>query len=484
MNKSQLINYIDLHITDPENKQNTAAVVRDVLETMVTELNLQSVGMGVVFIDATNGDDTNGERGNIAMPFKTLSAALSGSVSGDLIILLPGTLSTTTGLLIPGREQNYYLCPGATLIFTPNNTELIFDNNITSTCRVFGKGTIVMTGTPGANYSIEIQNSGSVLELGIPVLTLNNTISISGSITNRVKVFTINNASANHISVDNLPANGKSIWEGVEIHTNFTHYNFFDFSGDSTAEYYFKRCIWVDSVGDSTSTWGLPSTSGPSVTLEDCLFKLNSDYLMDFNIAINIPLTLKGKNISNKGWRNTAVGYGFNFSGGGELIDYLGGQYINTMLNSPSTLIGTDSDGNLVNTTASIESISVWKKYTIAYSDINAIGSSSTQYFLFNLPAGGVIEDIKIKHSQSFVGGSISALTVSAGIVGDVAKYSSPFSIFQPVASNTFILSAGPYSEDHDNSIGIYLNFVATGGLLTALTAGSVDIWFSTSVVK
>lgn len=55
----------------------------------------------VVSVDATNGNDGTGARGNIYKPFATIAAALAAAAAGDLVFILPGTYSVAADITIP-----------------------------------------------------------------------------------------------------------------------------------------------------------------------------------------------------------------------------------------------------------------------------------------------------------------------------------------------------------------------------------------------
>ncbi len=110
--------------------------------------------------------------------------------------------------------------------------------------------------------------------------------------------------------------------------------------------------------------------------------------------------------------------------------------------------------------------------------------STTNAIALFTLPAGGVIHATKIKHSTTFAGASISALTISVGIAGTNDKYASAFDCLQAVSGTAFETSDGLYSESHTATAAITVTAVSTGANLSALSAGVVDVWCLLSVAK
>jgi len=117
-----------------------------------------------------------------------------------------------------------------------------------------------------------------------------------------------------------------------------------------------------------------------------------------------------------------------------------------------------------------------WLKFTVAESAFTA-AATTEDVELFILAAGGVIHGVKIKHSASFTGGTLSAFTLSVGITGTLAKYASAFDVFQAAAGTTFQLTNTIGSEDHGATTSIRLAAVSVGDNVVAATAGSVDVW-------
>lgn len=122
-----------------------------------------------------------------------------------------------------------------------------------------------------------------------------------------------------------------------------------------------------------------------------------------------------------------------------------------------------------------------WRKFTVAATAFTA-AAATEDIELLSLPAGGIIQGVKIKHSTAFSGGTLSALTLSVGIVGVLDKYASAFDVFQAVADTTFQVSNSFGSEDHGSATSIRLAASATGDTLDNVGTGSVDVWVLYSV--
>jgi len=154
-----------------------------------------------------------------------------------------------------------------------------------------------------------------------------------------------------------------------------------------------------------------------------------------------------------------------------------------------------------------------FRKITKTFTNL-ALGALTNDIELFQLPAGGLIQALKLKHSAAFTGGTISAYTLSIGITGTLAKYMDAQNVFQApsdavlrVCWAPFFNSMKPTSglpigasynqaeitalrdaflalfggaigrESHVTPISIRLAALSTGGNLNLATAGSVDVW-------
>lgn len=117
-----------------------------------------------------------------------------------------------------------------------------------------------------------------------------------------------------------------------------------------------------------------------------------------------------------------------------------------------------------------------WIKTTIPYTSFST-ASTTNSITLLSLPAGGVIHGVKIKHSTAFAGTGITDMTVQVGISGSLNKYASAFDVFTAVSNTNFQLSNVVGSENHGAATTILITGTSTGANLSALTAGSVDVW-------
>ncbi len=118
----------------------------------------------------------------------------------------------------------------------------------------------------------------------------------------------------------------------------------------------------------------------------------------------------------------------------------------------------------------------VWKKYTVTYAAL-AAASLTNNIELFSLPGGGVIHDVVIKPQTSFLGGLISAYTLSVGIATNFVKYAAAFNTFQAPGDAVAQLSTVQGFENCVAATSIRVTAISVTGLLNAATQGSADIW-------
>jgi len=122
----------------------------------------------------------------------------------------------------------------------------------------------------------------------------------------------------------------------------------------------------------------------------------------------------------------------------------------------------------------------VWTKYTVPYTSFTA-AATTEDIELFSLPAGDVIHAVKLKHSASFTGGSISAYTLSVGISGTEDKYLTASDVFTAPGDAVHYLSSTVGTEDHASATSIRIEAISTSDNVNAATAGSADVWVMTS---
>lgn len=118
---------------------------------------LTAVPIGnTVFVDAINGDDATGARGQLAKPFLTLTAAVAAATDGDTIYVWPGTYSDSQ-LSFNG---NFYFEDGA--IVTSGDDNPMFNVVAGQTLSISGRGDFQMT-NPGGNPDVIFMTTGATV---------------------------------------------------------------------------------------------------------------------------------------------------------------------------------------------------------------------------------------------------------------------------------------------------------------------------------
>lgn len=117
-------------------------------------------------------------------------------------------------------------------------------------------------------------------------------------------------------------------------------------------------------------------------------------------------------------------------------------------------------------------------KITVPYTDLQT-GATTIHFGLFNLPAGAMLTNLAIKHTTAFTGVGITALNASLGIVTDYPRFIPAFDLKASVGDQVFDNVMMNYIASFANVTAIYLSADSTGANLSALSAGSVDIYYS-----
>lgn len=144
-----------------------------------------------------------------------------------------------------------------------------------------------------------------------------------------------------------------------------------------------------------------------------------------------------------------------------------------------------DSLSNIIFTIDNVQSISsqialltsTFANIVIPYTSLQAAGLTNT-IPLFILPAKSILGRMVIKHSSSFTGTSISAVSTNVGITGVVDYFLGNFDILQAVADQAFESARADYIGSFANPTQIYLNAVSVGANLSALSQGSLTVYY------
>lgn len=115
--------------------------------------------------------------------------------------------------------------------------------------------------------------------------------------------------------------------------------------------------------------------------------------------------------------------------------------------------------------------------FDFAYTDFTGFAALSGDIEIYSLPAYCTIEGAAIRTTTAFVGAGITNLQLSAGIVGDLARYISIYDALAAV-SNTNVQTANQLQLPNVGAAtSIRLAALAVGANLSALTAGAGCLW-------
>jgi hypothetical protein len=125
-------------------------------------------------------------------------------------------------------------------------------------------------------------------------------------------------------------------------------------------------------------------------------------------------------------------------------------------------------------------------KTTVVYGDFSTASTTNRiSPVEFNgLPAGSSLVFYKIKHSESFTGGSVSASTLGINMRGGAPNdLTDNLDVFQSVGEFNLLDKGNDFGNtnlktlSHDNTSDLYLTLSTTGDDIDQLTGGSADVW-------
>lgn len=118
----------------------------------------------------------------------------------------------------------------------------------------------------------------------------------------------------------------------------------------------------------------------------------------------------------------------------------------------------------------------LWQKYTVPFASFQALGATATgAVVLTSLAAADVISDRIVKHSTAITGTSITAGICKLGKTGTDDFYTDDFNVFQAVGGSAAQLTSG--LDCQFSSTSLILTLSLTGGFLSQLSTGSIDVY-------
>jgi len=118
----------------------------------------------------------------------------------------------------------------------------------------------------------------------------------------------------------------------------------------------------------------------------------------------------------------------------------------------------------------------LWQKYTIPYTSFSGLGATiSSNVLICSIGAAEIIDAFVLKTSTLFTGTSITAAVMRIGKTGADAQYTDDFDVKQATGSSVKQITNAIACEQSSTSLILTLSL--TGGLLSQLSQGSVDVW-------
>lgn len=121
-----------------------------------------------------------------------------------------------------------------------------------------------------------------------------------------------------------------------------------------------------------------------------------------------------------------------------------------------------------------------WVKHTVAYTnDAFKAAATTVTAAVFTLPANGVIQGVRLKHSVAYAGTAVTSVSCSLGDGTDATAYSPAHDSFIAVSNTAQTYDGGAYSTtaaEQTVTLSCTANVNFGSGAATILTAGSLDV--------
>lgn len=121
-----------------------------------------------------------------------------------------------------------------------------------------------------------------------------------------------------------------------------------------------------------------------------------------------------------------------------------------------------------------------WVKVTKTFSDFSTAATTNS-ITIYTLPANSVVHSVIVNNTAGFGGGGIATYTLSTGISGSLAKYSSAASVIIGGATAFTATSATVFLENTSGTTNILATAISTVGNLNAATTGAVTFYILVS---
>jgi len=122
--------------------------------------------------------------------------------------------------------------------------------------------------------------------------------------------------------------------------------------------------------------------------------------------------------------------------------------------------------------------------FDFTFADFTGFAALVGDIEIYSLPARCTIEGAAIHTSTPFAGPGITAVTLSVGLVGNLAKYLSPYDAFA-ASSDTRIGAANLlFPENLGAATSVRLAAESVGANLSVLTAGAGCLWLKVAKLE
>ena len=123
---------------------------------------------------------------------------------------------------------------------------------------------------------------------------------------------------------------------------------------------------------------------------------------------------------------------------------------------------------------------STWNKVAIPYTSFQTAGLTMS-VALFTLPPACLLNGVVVKHNTAFAGSGISDVQVGVGVSSDTQRFIQAFDVYQSVSDTAFDYNEPNLISSWANSLAVVVTATAVGANLSALSAGSVEVWYQTT---
>lgn len=449
---TQLPNKSSVEANDKFAIQEVGGTTKNVTAQMISDYVLDGSGgvsanLGRILYVSSGGDNSTAEVGNITKPFATIIAAKDTSVSGDLIYVLPQTItySNTSEFSYPYNGLvnslvnlwkdgvDYYFSPGTKIVFyneTPSGSDMYLfrpTGDTDGTCRVFGDLEFEQNGV-GADSS----NGVNCYFYGTPIGT-----DLGYTFYSETKLL-----KSNHCQVVNISRTSTTGKAKVTIISEDEEWNYVDGQTSTGSFYYISNngtsiLEFTSNVRTRRYNVYYPWYFRDNTNSSDKISLLGNDV---YNTGNNLFLLRSSSNIINchldkiyyTAGLNTYRGAIVSTSTGGGWILNLKADLIDLSGNSLTYgLFYITTSGNILNfdgniTTNTISGVGRFIAATTNTAntiningDINILGTSSTTNTLFQSSGGSVI-NYKGNLSGNFTGTVIKTYNGTVNINNSV----------------------------------------------------------------